>query len=45
MAGAYEEGEKDGLGAVGLDGVMVDRPVYQRAVDVLAQGAGGPGIS
>jgi len=45
VTGAYEEGEKDGLGAVGLDGVMVDRPVYQRAVDVLAQGAGGPGIS
>jgi citrate lyase subunit beta / citryl-CoA lyase len=33
---AYETGERQGLGAVGLDGVMVDRPIYQRALDVLA---------
>lgn len=32
---AYEVGEKQGLGAVGLDGAMVDRPVYQRALDLL----------
>ena len=33
---AYEEGERQGLGAVGLDGAMVDRPIYQRALDLLA---------
>jgi citrate lyase subunit beta/citryl-CoA lyase len=32
---AYEAGEREGLGAVGLDGSMVDRPVYVRALDVL----------
>ena len=31
----YEEGEKNGLGAVGVDGAMVDRPIYQRALDLL----------
>lgn len=33
---AYERGEREGLGAVGLDGAMVDRPIYQRALDLLA---------
>ena len=28
---AYEAGEREGLGAVGLDGAMVDRPIYLRA--------------
>ena len=28
---AYEEGERQGLGAVGLDGLMIDRPIYVRA--------------
>jgi citrate lyase subunit beta/citryl-CoA lyase len=32
---AYERGERQGLGAVGLDGSMVDRPVYVRAVQLL----------
>ena len=32
---AYEAGEKQGLGAVGLDGAMVDRPIYVRALDLL----------
>ncbi|MET0390915.1 MAG: CoA ester lyase [Polyangiales bacterium] len=34
---AYEAGERAGLGAVGLDGAMIDRPIYQRAKAVLAQ--------
>lgn len=32
---AYERGEREGLGAVGLDGSMVDRPVYARALQLL----------
>jgi citrate lyase subunit beta/citryl-CoA lyase len=32
---AYEAGEHQGLGAVGLDGAMVDRPIYVRALDLL----------
>jgi len=32
---AYEEGERQGLGAVGLDGQMIDRPIYLRAVDLI----------
>lgn len=32
---AYEEGERQGLGAVGLDGSMIDRPIYLRAVDLI----------
>jgi citrate lyase subunit beta/citryl-CoA lyase len=32
---AYEAGERDGLGAVGLDGAMVDRPIYVRALELL----------
>ena len=32
---AYEAGEQQGLGAVGLDGAMVDRPIYVRALDML----------
>ncbi len=35
VAAAYEEGEKQGLGAVGLDGKMIDRPIYLRAVDTI----------
>jgi citrate lyase subunit beta / citryl-CoA lyase len=35
VARAYEEGEREGLGAVGVDGAMVDRPIYQRALDLL----------
>ncbi|MFI0961268.1 HpcH/HpaI aldolase/citrate lyase family protein [Streptomyces sp. NPDC021080] len=34
---AYQEGERQGLGAVGLDGAMVDRPVYLRAVELLSR--------
>ena len=32
---AYERGEREGLGAVGLDGSMVDRPIYVRALQLL----------
>lgn len=32
---AYEEGEGRGLGAVGLDGAMIDRPIYSRALAVV----------
>jgi citrate lyase beta subunit len=32
---AYEAGERRGLGAVGLDGTMVDRPIYVRALELL----------
>jgi citrate lyase subunit beta/citryl-CoA lyase len=32
---AYEAGERQGLGAVGFDGAMVDRPIYVRALDLL----------
>jgi citrate lyase beta subunit len=32
---AYEAGEQEGLGALGLDGAMVDRLIYVRALDVL----------
>lgn len=32
---AYEAGEREGLGAVGLDGAMVDRPIYARALELL----------
>lgn len=35
VAQAYEDGEKRGLGAVALDGVMIDRPIYIRARRVL----------
>jgi citrate lyase subunit beta/citryl-CoA lyase len=33
---AYEAGEREGLGAVGIDGAMVDRPIYVRAQQLLA---------
>ena len=32
---AYEEGEREGLGAISLDGVMIDRPIYSRALRLL----------
>lgn len=32
---AYEEGERQGLGAVGRDGQMIDRPIYLRALDLI----------
>jgi citrate lyase subunit beta/citryl-CoA lyase len=35
VVSAYEAGEQQGLGAVGLDGAMVDRPIYQRALDLV----------
>jgi citrate lyase subunit beta/citryl-CoA lyase len=37
VAAAFEEGEARGLGAVGLDGAMVDRPVYLRAKALLTR--------
>ena len=39
VVAAYEAGEREGLGAVGLDGAMVDRPVYVRARDLIAREA------
>ena len=36
---AFRAGEREGLGAVGLDGSMVDRPVYLRAARLLRQSA------
>lgn len=40
---AYEDGERQGLGAMSLDGVMIDRPIYIRALHLLAwaRAAGG----
>lgn len=35
VVAAYEEGTSQGLGAVSLDGVMVDKPVYDRALVLL----------
>jgi citrate lyase subunit beta / citryl-CoA lyase len=35
VVGAYETGEREGLGAVGLDGAMIDRPIYVRALELL----------
>ena len=37
VVAAYEDGASRGLGAVNLDGVMVDKPVYERALVVLRQ--------
>lgn len=37
LVAAYEEGRAQGLGAVGMDGVMVDWPVYIRAKNLLEQ--------
>lgn len=36
VVGAYEDGLRRGLGAVGLEGAMVDRPVYLRAARLVA---------
>ncbi|MDA1096407.1 MAG: CoA ester lyase [Chloroflexi bacterium] len=33
---AYEEAERQGRGAIGLDGAVVDRPVYVRAMALIA---------
>ena len=35
VVASYEEGTARGLGAVNLDGVMVDKPVYDRALSLL----------
>ena len=32
---AYEEGERQGLGAIALDGAMIDRPIVVRAYELL----------
>jgi len=34
---AFEAADKAGLGAIKVDGVMVDKPVYQRALRLLAE--------
>lgn len=33
----FEIGSKQGLGAVRVEGVMIDKPVYQRALDLLSE--------
>jgi citrate lyase beta subunit len=38
---AFERGEREGRGAVALDGTMVDLPVVERARQVLAEAKGG----
>jgi citrate lyase subunit beta/citryl-CoA lyase len=38
---AYESGEREGKGAVALEGTMVDLPVVERARQVLAEAKGG----
>ena len=35
VVAVYEEGIAQGLGAVSLDGAMVDKPVYDRALVLL----------
>jgi citrate lyase subunit beta / citryl-CoA lyase len=35
VVAAYTEAESQGLGAVGLNGTMIDRPIYARALGVL----------
>jgi citrate lyase subunit beta/citryl-CoA lyase len=37
IASAYEAGEREGLGAVGVDGAMVDAPIYKRALELLSR--------
>ena len=34
---AYEEGTRQGLGAVNMGGVMVDKPVYDRAISLIGR--------
>ena len=36
IVAAYEEAERQGRGAIGLDGTVVDRPIYARAQALLA---------
>lgn len=36
VVNAFEAADKEGLGAIKVDGVMVDKPVYQRALRLLA---------
>lgn len=38
---AYEQGEREGLGVVSLDGEMIDLPVVERARRILAETRGG----
>lgn len=38
---AFEQGEREGRGAVALEGTMVDLPVVERARKVLAEAKGG----
>ena len=38
---AYEQGEREGRGAVALDGEMVDAPIVERARKILAEAKGG----
>jgi citrate lyase subunit beta / citryl-CoA lyase len=36
---AFDAADAQGLGAIRVDGRMIDKPVYQRALDVLREGA------
>jgi citrate lyase subunit beta/citryl-CoA lyase len=44
VVGAYEEGLREGRGAVALDGVLVDLPVVERARKILGQAALQEGV-
>jgi citrate lyase subunit beta/citryl-CoA lyase len=37
---AFEEGEREGRGAVALDGEMIDLPVVERARRIMAEAKG-----
>ncbi len=39
VVNVYEQAERDGRGAVGMDGMVVDRPVYVRALALLERAA------
>ena len=41
VVGAFEEGEREGRGAVALDGEMIDLPVVARARRIMAEAKGG----
>ena len=41
VVAAFERGEREGRGAVALEGTMVDLPVVERARQVLAEAKGG----
>ena len=40
---AFDTGYAQGLGAIRVEGIMVDKPVYRRALDLLAEAGTTPG--